>query len=141
MRQTTKTGLGICRGCTEIMRRPISNQREQMLTSARPIDPAASTRTRSVSRGETPLAKRPQQQSVEEPWPDYGVPRGAAGLWWLYFDVVALVAEHRLTQAPVGRARNTMARDSYSYLHFPMVAGIVLVALGMKTTSRASRIR
>jgi low temperature requirement protein LtrA len=27
-----------------------------------------------------------------------------------------------------------MARDSYSYLHFPMVAGIVLVALGMKTT-------
>jgi low temperature requirement protein LtrA len=27
-----------------------------------------------------------------------------------------------------------MARDSYSYLHFPMVAGIVLIALGMKKT-------
>jgi low temperature requirement protein LtrA len=27
-----------------------------------------------------------------------------------------------------------MARDSYSYLHLLMVAGIVLVALGMKTT-------
>ena len=27
-----------------------------------------------------------------------------------------------------------MARDSYSYLHYPMVAGIVLVALGMKKT-------
>ena len=27
-----------------------------------------------------------------------------------------------------------MARDSYSYLHFAMVAGIVLVALGMKKT-------
>ena len=27
-----------------------------------------------------------------------------------------------------------MARDSYSYLHFVMVAGIVLVALGMKKT-------
>jgi len=27
-----------------------------------------------------------------------------------------------------------MARDSYSYLHLPMVAGIVLVALGMKKT-------
>ena len=26
------------------------------------------------------------------------------------------------------------ARDSYSYLHFPMVAGIVLVALGLKKT-------
>jgi low temperature requirement protein LtrA len=27
-----------------------------------------------------------------------------------------------------------MARDSYSYLHLPMVAGIVLAALGMKKT-------
>ena len=27
-----------------------------------------------------------------------------------------------------------MARDSYSYLHLPMVAGIVLVALGLKKT-------
>ena len=27
-----------------------------------------------------------------------------------------------------------MARDSYSYLHFPMVAGIVLTALGLKKT-------
>ena len=27
-----------------------------------------------------------------------------------------------------------MARDSYSYLHFPMIAGIILVALGMKKT-------
>ena len=30
--------------------------------------------------------------------------------------------------------QNEMARDSYSYLHFVMVAGIVLVALGMKKT-------
>jgi low temperature requirement protein LtrA len=27
-----------------------------------------------------------------------------------------------------------MARDSYSYLHFPMIAGIVLVALGLEQT-------
>ena len=27
-----------------------------------------------------------------------------------------------------------MARDPYSYLHFPMVAGIVLLALGLKKT-------
>jgi low temperature requirement protein LtrA len=27
-----------------------------------------------------------------------------------------------------------MARDSYSFLHLPMIAGIVLVALGMKKT-------
>jgi len=58
----------------------------------------------------------------------------AAALWWLYFDVVALVATKRLGEAAAGRERNAMARDSYSYLHFPMVAGIVLVALGMKKT-------
>ena len=58
----------------------------------------------------------------------------AAAMWWMYFDVVALVASRRLVRAPVGRVQNEMARDSYSYLHFPMVAGIVLVALGMKKT-------
>jgi low temperature requirement protein LtrA len=58
----------------------------------------------------------------------------AAALWWLYFDVVALVAERRLTHAAPGRERNEIARDSFSYLHFPMVAGIVLLALGLKKT-------
>ena len=58
----------------------------------------------------------------------------AAAQWWLYFDVVALVAERKLSSAPVGREQNEMARDSYSFLHLPMVAGIVLVALGMKKT-------
>ena len=58
----------------------------------------------------------------------------AAALWWLYFDVVFLVAARRLADSDVGRAQNEMARDSYSYLHFPMVAGIVLVALGLKKT-------
>ncbi|MGB2711003.1 MAG: low temperature requirement protein A [Conexibacter sp.] len=58
----------------------------------------------------------------------------AAALWWLYFDVVALVSERRLVNAAPGLERNTMARDSFSYLHFPMVAGIVLVALGLKKT-------
>jgi low temperature requirement protein LtrA len=58
----------------------------------------------------------------------------AAAQWWLYFDVVYLVAARRLAGAEVGREQNEMARDSYSYLHFPMVAGIVLVALGMKKT-------
>ncbi len=58
----------------------------------------------------------------------------SAALWWLYFDVVAIVAERRLSKASAGRERNDIARDSYSYLHFPMVAGIALVALGMKKT-------
>jgi low temperature requirement protein LtrA len=58
----------------------------------------------------------------------------SAALWWMYFDVVALVSRRRLISAEEGRIRNELARDSYSYLHFPMVAGIVLVALGLKTT-------
>jgi len=57
----------------------------------------------------------------------------AAALWWAYFDVVAIVAARKLGQLR-GRAQNVMARDSFSYLHLPMVAGIVLLALGVKKT-------
>jgi len=58
----------------------------------------------------------------------------AATLWWAYFDVVAIVAGRRLAKAREGRERNEIARDSYSYLHLPMVAGIALIAVGMKRT-------
>jgi low temperature requirement protein LtrA len=57
-----------------------------------------------------------------------------AAMWWTYFDVVAIVAGRRLVDAEPGRVQNEMARDSYSYLHLLMVAGIVLVALGLKKT-------
>jgi low temperature requirement protein LtrA len=56
----------------------------------------------------------------------------AAALWWVYFDVVAIVAGRRLARAEEGRERNEIARDAYSYLHFPMVAGIALIAVGLK---------
>jgi low temperature requirement protein LtrA len=52
-------------------------------------------------------------------------------LWWIYFDVVAIANVWRLVRAPAGRERNELARDVYSYLHFPLVAGIVLAALGL----------
>jgi low temperature requirement protein LtrA len=55
----------------------------------------------------------------------------AASLWWAYFDWVSIVAESRLAAAS-GPARAALARDAYSYLHLPMVAGIVLFALGLK---------
>jgi low temperature requirement protein LtrA len=55
----------------------------------------------------------------------------ACALWWAYFDVVAVVAEHRFTEA-VGVEQLRMARDSYALLHLPMVSGIVLFALGVK---------
>src|SRR5215211_7769365 len=57
----------------------------------------------------------------------------AFALWWAYFDVVAIVAERRFRDS-TGETRLRIARDSYSYLHLPMIAGIVLVALGVKKT-------
>jgi low temperature requirement protein LtrA len=57
----------------------------------------------------------------------------ACSLWWAYFDCVALDAESRFRKAR-GDHRATIARDSYSYLHLPMIAGIVLIALGVKKT-------
>jgi low temperature requirement protein LtrA len=56
-----------------------------------------------------------------------------ASLWWTYFDWAAFVALARLAEA-TGRERAVLGRDLYSYLHLPMVAGIVLFALGLKST-------
>lgn len=55
----------------------------------------------------------------------------AGSLWWAYFDVSARVAEHALAAADEER-RAGLARDAYSFLHLPLVAGIVLLALGLK---------
>jgi low temperature requirement protein LtrA len=57
----------------------------------------------------------------------------AFAMWWAYFDVVALVAARRFQRA-VGAERARMARDSYTCLHAPMIAGIILFALGAKKT-------
>lgn len=54
-----------------------------------------------------------------------------AGLWWLYFDVVAHVAELTLAET-VGQGRARLARDSYTYLHFPIVMSVIFIALGLK---------
>src|SRR6266545_3071983 len=56
-----------------------------------------------------------------------------ACLWWSYFDWVIFVAQAALAEA-TGAARAALARDAYSYLHLPMVAGIVLFAFGLETT-------
>jgi low temperature requirement protein LtrA len=56
-----------------------------------------------------------------------------SALWWLYFDVAALFARNRLMQAS-GLEQARLARDAYSYLHLPLVAGIVLFAFGLETT-------
>ena len=58
----------------------------------------------------------------------------AAALWWLYFDVIVWLGERRLSEATPGKQQNELARDSYSLIHFPLVAGIVLAAFGLKKT-------
>jgi len=62
----------------------------------------------------------------------------AACLWWAYFDVTAIVGGQVLERATPGARQNALARDGYSYLHFPMVAGIGLLAVGVKQTVAAS---
>ena len=56
-----------------------------------------------------------------------------SAFWWLYFDVAALFARMRLVQA-TGLELHRLALHAYSYLHLPLIAGIVLFALGLKTT-------
>ncbi len=58
----------------------------------------------------------------------------AAALWWMYFDVVALISARRLIAAGPGKVQNELARDSYSFIHVLLIAGIVLVAFGLKST-------
>jgi low temperature requirement protein LtrA len=50
-----------------------------------------------------------------------------AALWWLYFSLVATIAERRLALA---ENRTVLARDAYTYLHVVIVAGILLSAVG-----------
>ena len=52
-------------------------------------------------------------------------------LWWLYFDVVALAAERILAQRK-DVARTTLGTEAYTYLHFVLIAGIVISALGVE---------
>jgi low temperature requirement protein LtrA len=56
-----------------------------------------------------------------------------AALWWAYFDVLAILAQRTLSGTN-GATQAQLARDLYRYLHLPMIAGIVLFALGLKGT-------
>jgi low temperature requirement protein LtrA len=56
----------------------------------------------------------------------------SASFWLAYFDFFPVRLQRLLTDRS-GPERTALARDVYSYLHLPMVAGIVLFAFGMKT--------
>ncbi|MFR9778646.1 low temperature requirement protein A [Micromonospora sp. MS34] len=55
----------------------------------------------------------------------------AGALWWTYFDVARFVAEKSLERVS-GERRTRLGRDAYSFLHLPMMAGLIMVALGLK---------
>jgi low temperature requirement protein LtrA len=55
----------------------------------------------------------------------------SGALWWAYFDVTALLTERALAEA-TGQRQIRLARDGYSFLHLPMIIGIVLMSLGLK---------
>ena len=52
-------------------------------------------------------------------------------LFWSYFDRVGPAFEHRSEQTPPDR-RGRFARDVYTYIHAPIVAGIILAAVGFE---------
>ncbi|MFY1594398.1 low temperature requirement protein A [Micromonospora sp. WMMD737] len=56
-----------------------------------------------------------------------------ATLWWAYFRVDATMAEQQVDET-TGDRQTAMARDGYTYLHLPMVAGAVLVSFGLRET-------
>jgi low temperature requirement protein LtrA len=53
----------------------------------------------------------------------------STALWWLYFGQVARTVFERI-RAATADERGQIGRDIYTYLHLPIVAGIVLVAVG-----------
>ncbi len=55
----------------------------------------------------------------------------AGVLWWAYFDRIQPAFEHR-TESAEGVARGRVARDIYTYMHAPIVAGIILIAVAME---------
>ena len=57
----------------------------------------------------------------------------ATSFWLAYFDFFQLRAEQLLRERS-GLERVALARDIFTYLHLPMVAGIVLFAFGVEAT-------
>ena len=55
----------------------------------------------------------------------------AASMWLAYFDFVAVSLQQLLVRRQ-GTERVRLARDAYSYLHLPMIVGIVVSAFALR---------
>jgi len=73
--------------------------------------------------------------------PGAGLPIMAAGalavfltclLWWTYFGWVREVLEESLA-GQAGRSLTRLGRDAYTFWHFPLVSGIIALAVGFET--------
>jgi low temperature requirement protein LtrA len=58
---------------------------------------------------------------------------GVAGLWWAYFDFPARAMDRTLHRTPPER-RGPVARDIFSFFHYPIILGIILFAVAAKKT-------
>ncbi len=50
-----------------------------------------------------------------------------SALWWLYFSEVAVNSRRQMANA---QDATDLARDAYTYFHLPIVAGVILTAVG-----------
>ncbi|HET8968939.1 MAG TPA: low temperature requirement protein A, partial [Gaiellaceae bacterium] len=58
---------------------------------------------------------------------------GVAALWWAYFDFTAIAAERALRRASPA-IRGPLARDVFTFFHYPIVLGIIFYAVAAKKT-------
>jgi low temperature requirement protein LtrA len=58
---------------------------------------------------------------------------GVAALWWTYFDFTVLGLERALRRASP-QARGPLARDAFTFFHYPVVLGIIFYAVAAKKT-------
>lgn len=58
---------------------------------------------------------------------------GVAALWWAYFDFTSTAAERKLRLTAASR-RAPLARDIFTFFHYPIVLGVILYAVAAKKT-------
>jgi low temperature requirement protein LtrA len=88
-----------------------------------------------IALGESVVAVGVTAESLPRDWTFFATVSIAfalvAALWWSYFDFPALAAARALQFAP-REARAPLARDLFTFFHFPNVLGVIYVAVAAK---------